>query len=344
MCVAIGLQLLTRCDCARRACIVAVLQPPLVFALDSPYWDSRVVNLDTMCCISILLHLVASLFYNNSLMVEQNLDGAASLDSILVAANIACFVVMIGLFAVNLLENKFNSSAVGVISGRMARTVVSLQLELQRHCDGFMRALQPGEAAQGGQPGRLTPSNTRVGTRVSDSARGIGLISEVRSGKLIVRYTDEQTHCYDAEAARKTLSVLPADSGSDTRGCAPIDLSTFKDAIQDVVQSSLSGNTRFSSAAIEAVFYTLLLIDLDATVVERESLSLRLFGQISSSMPLSMRIVSDLASLRSWLCFAVRAGSSSALRWWRSRTVVYRLRFCVSLSVVAVAGSRIRWT
>jgi hypothetical protein len=52
-------------------------------AVGSPYWDARVVNLDTMCCVSILLHLIASLYYNNKQFVEEDLDGAASLDSVL---------------------------------------------------------------------------------------------------------------------------------------------------------------------------------------------------------------------------------------------------------------------
>ena len=194
-------------------------------AIDSPYWDARVVNLDTMCCVSILLHLIASLYYNNNMIVVEDLDGAASLDSVLVAANIACLIVMCGLFAVNLLEKKFTASAVRTIARRMARTVVSLQIELQRNSACFMQQLQTGQA-------------TTV-----------------------------------------------------------VDLPTFKGAVQDVAPSSLSGTTRFSPAAIEAVYYTLLLMDTDPTVVERHSLSLRLYEKISSAAPLSMKIVRAPASV-----------------------------------------------
>ena len=212
--------------CLRIACHVAAGDGKTVWvAVGSPYWDARVVNLDTMCCVSILLHLIASLYYNNNMIVIEDLRGAASLDSVLVAANIACLAVMCGLFAVNLLENKFTVSAVRTISQRMARTVVSLQIELQRNSAGFMQQLQTGQA-------------TTV-----------------------------------------------------------VDLPTFKGAVQDVAPSSLSGTTRFSPAAIEAVYYTLLLMDTDPAVVERHSLSLRLYEKIFSAAPLSMKIVRAPASV-----------------------------------------------
>jgi hypothetical protein len=190
-----------------------------------------------MCCISILLHLIANLYYNNNMIVVDDLGGAASLDSVLVAANIACFAVMSGLFAVNLLENKFTVSAARTISQRIARAVVAVQIELQRNSAGFMQQLQTGQAT--------------------------------------------------------TVVDLPA----------------FKDAVQDVAPSSLSGTARFSPAVIEAVYYILLLMDTDPTVVQRHSLSLQLYEKISSTAPLSMKIV-RAATFR----IAVRAERSLSSR------------------------------
>ena len=218
MCGAIGFQLLTRYVCA--SCHVAAGDGKTVWvAVGSPYWDARVVNLDTMCCVSILLHLIASLYYNNNMIVIEDLVGAASLDSVLVAANIVCFAVIGGLFAVNLLEKKFTVSAVRTISRRIARTVAAVQIELQRSSSGFMQHVQIGQA---------------------------------------------------------------------TRATTAVDLPAFKDAVQHVASSSL---TSFSPAVIEAVYYTLLLMDTDPTVVERASLSLRIYEKISSAAPLSMKIV-----------------------------------------------------
>jgi hypothetical protein len=162
------------------------------------------------------------LYYNNNMIVIEDLSGAASLDSVLVAANIACLAVIGGLFAVNLLEKKFTGSAVRTISQRIARTVVAVQIELQRSSAGFLQFVQMGQIGQ---------------------------------------------------------------------ATTAVDLPAFKDAVQHVTSSSLSGTTRFSPAVIEAVYYTLLLMDTDPTVVERLSLSLRQYEKISSAAPLSMRIV-----------------------------------------------------
>ena len=48
----------------------------------SPFWDKRVENLDCLCCISILLHLIAFLYYNNPELIKSDSDGAAALDRV----------------------------------------------------------------------------------------------------------------------------------------------------------------------------------------------------------------------------------------------------------------------
>ena len=47
-----------------------------------PYWDKRVNYLDCLCCISILLHCIASLYFNNELCLSD--DGSVVLDALLV--------------------------------------------------------------------------------------------------------------------------------------------------------------------------------------------------------------------------------------------------------------------
>ena len=108
----------------------------------SPYWDKRVQNLDCLCCISILLHLIALLYYNNPELLRLDFDGAAALDRLLVAANVICLGAICLLFAINVVERRFNNAVTNSIAHQMATLILSLQYDLRCRCDAFIQAVQ----------------------------------------------------------------------------------------------------------------------------------------------------------------------------------------------------------
>ena len=80
--------------------------------LDRPFWDSRLDSLDCLCCASILLHTVATEFFNNPSFAYIN--GKAEeefvsvythqLEVVLICFNALTLVAIFTLFVNSLLE------------------------------------------------------------------------------------------------------------------------------------------------------------------------------------------------------------------------------------------------
>ncbi len=113
-----------------------------------PYWDSRVDVLDCACCVSILLHLVAAVYFNDAAFnLDDDLNPtarASQLDTLLVVVNILimCFIAL--LFAWTFLENVFRIRGRSVLARIVATNVITLQANLQRHRTQFVDALKSG--------------------------------------------------------------------------------------------------------------------------------------------------------------------------------------------------------
>ncbi len=97
--------------------------------------------LDCICCISILGHCIAALYFNDPEFIKENLRGARSLDTILVVMNCICFASILGLFCVNLTEHRFRALSVETIARGASELAVSLQTELVNHRDTLLREL-----------------------------------------------------------------------------------------------------------------------------------------------------------------------------------------------------------
>ena len=113
-----------------------------------PYWDSRVDVLDCACCVSILLHLVATVYFNDAAFnLDDDLNPttrASQLDTLLVVVNIFIMCSIALLFAWTFLENVFRIRGRSVLARLVATNVVSLQANLQRHRTQFVDALKSG--------------------------------------------------------------------------------------------------------------------------------------------------------------------------------------------------------
>jgi hypothetical protein len=68
--------------------ILAIAIATIAQYVKRPFWDKRVNALDCACCMSIMVHCVASLYYNNAEFVHPGSWKARKLDELLVAVNI----------------------------------------------------------------------------------------------------------------------------------------------------------------------------------------------------------------------------------------------------------------
>lgn len=112
-----------------------------VGAVCSPFWDKRVNYLDCLCCLSIIIHCVAALYYNNLSFLPT--PGAAALDVILVIVNFATWAAIVGLFLVSFAQSKLRQRSIRTLVRNVARTAVKLQLQLRACKQSFLELLAP---------------------------------------------------------------------------------------------------------------------------------------------------------------------------------------------------------
>jgi len=112
-----------------------------------PYWDKRVNSLDCLCCLSILLQCLASLYFSDPDFVSRS--DAAALDTILVIVMSLCLSGTLALFVVVLVEMRFRSSAIRTMSKGIAELVLLMQKELTNKQAAFIRVLEDSLEEEG---------------------------------------------------------------------------------------------------------------------------------------------------------------------------------------------------
>ena len=105
-----------------------------------PYWDPLSNILEVAASLSILLHLVASLLYNN-VDFNDNSGGAAPLDTILVVVNCLVLAFFIALTVRDVVNEHFRKSVVSAMSKSIGEVVVSIQKELQKRSNQLDRIM-----------------------------------------------------------------------------------------------------------------------------------------------------------------------------------------------------------
>jgi hypothetical protein len=101
----------------------------------SPFWDRRVNWLDCICCLSILLHLISFIYYNDSDFTLA--PGAAAFDTILVVVNILVIICILALFFVSAAEAIFRRHATFKVASSVSKDLVDLQANLMSCRDKF---------------------------------------------------------------------------------------------------------------------------------------------------------------------------------------------------------------
>jgi hypothetical protein len=229
------------------------------------------------------VHLLAFLYYNNPDLLKSDLDGAAALDRTLVAANSICFFAFSLMFAIEVIERRFNAATSDMVSKKMAQLIVSLQRDLRRQSVTFIRALRVFSSTASVL---FDMHDAHEGARVVDAIHGTGVITCSNKQHVSVRYDGGQTIQYDSAAASAKLSVL-----ADNKDKSHVSFSAFTRAAEEALDGNCSHGIVYSSEALEALFYILLLLDKD-TDLQMPYLSPQLRDHISKQSSLSTRVVS----------------------------------------------------
>jgi hypothetical protein len=108
-----------------------------------PYWDYYVDYLDCMCALSILLHCIASLYYNDLAFTTSPTfsKDAAGLDILLVAVNSLCFIAILALFIRQLCMKLLARRVFDAVAEKVVHHVISMQLALRKNSDKVISQL-----------------------------------------------------------------------------------------------------------------------------------------------------------------------------------------------------------
>ena len=108
-----------------------------------PYWDYLVDYLDCGCALSILLHCIASLYYNNLAFTTTPAfaKDALGLDNLLVAANSLCFIAILALFVRQLCMKLLARRVFDAVAEKVINHIISMQLALKKNSGNVISLL-----------------------------------------------------------------------------------------------------------------------------------------------------------------------------------------------------------
>jgi hypothetical protein len=154
-------------------------------------------SLDCVCCASILLHVIATLFFNNATLSPH---GAQQLELALLICNLLTILAILSLFTVMLVEHQFKASSVHLLSRSVARYVSALRDELQCHREEFARLLDEARVSH--------PRGMDVGMLVAHATHKRGVITHIRKNNVTVRFHSGASHHYTLDTAAQRLQLI----------------------------------------------------------------------------------------------------------------------------------------
>lgn len=160
-------------------------------------------NLDCICCLSILFHVIGTIIFGNP---GPNGVNTRALEYFLLSCNLVALIAIVSLFVLMLLEHRFKGSSIVMLSKSMARLVQTLQPELQRRRSRFFQALKEAEGLD---------SMLDVGVQVSHGHHGRGVIQSIRGNVAAVLFNDGKRRHYDEELALTRLTILARECSDD---------------------------------------------------------------------------------------------------------------------------------
>jgi hypothetical protein len=221
--------------------ILTITVAMLLQFICQPYWDKRVNALDCMCCLSITMHCIAVLYYNNMDFVNNkdkvSLEGGLVLDGLLVAADIICFALTGLLFAKTFTENTFRNMSCKFLTNNIVQTLLQLQQELVKERDTFDQLLH---------------RNNVVMTPVSKS--------QSQSGESNAATVVEGT-VTDANVVTNSIPFASSQAMVDEPRATPIPGEVTREGF--IAAASQALGHQVGRPSLEALFFTLRLIQVD---------------------------------------------------------------------------------
>jgi hypothetical protein len=229
----------------------------LIRLVHRPFWDDHLDDLDCLCCISILLHVIASLFYNNQDFVKSpdklnvNGTGARMLEYVLLTINVCTLATFAALFVKALIEHKFKRETIKILSTHVSRIVLTVKHNVSEMGAGFVELIETL---------KVTSPKLDENVRIFHSSHGLGTIRSVacdneRQKPVLVCFDSGAEHHYSMEQADAKLTVV-FDPALNTPNF--VHAKHFKRAVNQVLSKN---GTHLSSAGLEAVFLLLKMVD-----------------------------------------------------------------------------------
>jgi hypothetical protein len=254
--------------------------------------DTAVNYLDLIACLSILLHLLALLLYNNLdfwiALKDVGLDSPKALDGILVAASIAFFLYGVTVCCFRIGEAYYRADTATRAAKVVATAVVSLQTDLILIADAFLNALSVATKPQ---------AIFAEGDRVEHLSLGVGLVESVmehgRGHAVVVAFGNGAKEYYETESELARLSLVVSPDAKASYSCDTSSLVFLKDFTQACSQVCQDSGLKMRDASVlEATFAVLKLAHEDDDRYNATRLSARMRSTLATDRGLPITVVS----------------------------------------------------
>jgi hypothetical protein len=285
--------------------ILTITSAAILQFVHKPYWDKRVNDLDCMCCLSIMLHCIAVLYYNNQDFTTARVEGGLALDGLLVAADVICFASTGLLFCKTFLENAFRGRSCEVLTKRIVQAQLHLQKALVANRDSFKQLLLDHASWTAETVGMTQPLGAAPGNGTGVPKPGSGTLASASSSLVPANImhgttTDVALSGTDSgglDARAPTTPHLAAALGHQ------VTYENFAAAASQVLEGQGLG---VAPAAIESLFLTLKLIDVDDDEHSGE-MSLVTRDKLADKSPIPFELVREFLGYRDAVLIASKS-------------------------------------
>jgi hypothetical protein len=260
--------------------------------------DARVNYLEILACLSILLHLLAFLLYNNQdflgALATAGIDSPRVLDGVLVAASIVFFVFGAVVCCFRVGEAQYRANIAGRAATVVAKAVLSVQTDLTLAADSLVHAFSTSMSAR---------TVLSVGARIEHPTLGAGCVDSVmehgRGAAVEVTFDSGAKHYYETERDLARLSLVVPASGDvhpEAKGAGSTDnpasnLVFFRDFVEACTRVFASSGMKVRDAAILESIYAVLKLAHEDDDPDSPFLSPRMRSILATDRGLPMSAV-----------------------------------------------------
>ena len=200
--------------------------------------------------------MVGTFLFNNRAFCETNVSAPAALEAVLVTANLAALLSIVGLFLNQLVGQKFKAFAMNLMAVSIAERVLEVQTHLNTFRDAFLEQIGSAEDT-------LVPL-LHLGARFLHGKRGLGVVICIDSEdhcisnteQISVRFDNGFVGVYDQKSFSTEFTYAKSTPGF-------VRLAHFKGAIVHITHEGVP----ISPEVLEAVFWVLKAIDEETAAI-----------------------------------------------------------------------------